>query len=61
MGGDGCPFGKKESACSFLLSFINVGKRVALSNDNFVIFGANCEETSLVLRKYCQFLCKEID
>ena len=60
VGGDDCPFGKNESACSFLLSFINVGKRVASSNDNFVIFGANCEETSLVVCKYCQFLCKEI-
>lgn len=60
VGGDGCPFGKNESACSFLLSFINVGKRVASSNDNFIIFGGNCEETSLVVRKYCQFLCKEI-
>lgn len=60
VGGDGCPFGKNESACSFLLSFINVGKRVASSNDNFIIFGGNCEETSLVVRKYCQFLCNEI-
>ena len=59
VGGDGCPFGKM-SACSFLLSFINVGKRVASSNDNFIIFGGNCEETSPVVRKYCQFLCKEI-
>ena len=25
--GDGCPFGKNESACSFLISFLNVGKR----------------------------------
>ena len=57
VGGDGCPFGKNESACSFLL---NVGKRVASSNDNFIIFGGNCEETSPVVRKYCQFLCKEI-
>ena len=29
FGGDGCPFGKNESACSFLVSFLNVGKRVA--------------------------------
>ena len=29
-------------------------------HDNFIIFGGNCEETSLVVRKYCQFLCKEI-
>ena len=25
-GGDGCPFGKNESACSFLVSFLNSGK-----------------------------------
>ena len=60
VGGDGCPFGKNESACSFLLSFLNVGKRVASSNDNFIIFGGNCAETSPVVCKYCQFLCKEI-
>lgn len=29
LGGDGCPFGKNKSACSFLLSFLNVGKQVA--------------------------------
>ena len=55
-GGDGCPFGKNESACSFLLSFINVGKRVASSNDNFVIFGDNCEETFLVRDRERQFI-----
>ena len=60
MGGHSCPFGKNESACSFLLSFVNVGKRVASSNDNYIIFGSNCEETAPAVRKYCQFLCKEI-
>lgn len=52
--------GKNESTCSFLLSFLNVGKRVAWSNDNFIIFGGDCAETSPVVHKYCQFLCKEI-
>ena len=56
VGGDGCPFGKNESTCSFLLSFINVGKSVASSNDNFVIFGANCEETFLVRDRERQFI-----
>ena len=41
--GDGCPFGKNETACSFLISFLNTGKRVASSSDNVLIFGANCE------------------
>ncbi|CAH3041884.1 unnamed protein product [Porites lobata] len=39
---------------------MNVGKLVASSNDNFIIFGGNCEETSLVVRKHCQFLCKDL-
>ena len=60
VGGDGSPFEKNENACSFLLSFLNVGKRVASSNDNFIIFGGNCEESSHVARKYCQFFSKEI-
>lgn len=60
LGGDGCPFGKNESACTFLVSFLNVGKRVASNNDNFMIFGANCEESCLVVKKYVRFLCQEI-
>jgi hypothetical protein len=61
LGGDGCRFGKNDTACSFLASFLNTGKRVASSNDNFLIFGANCEETSKVVHKYIQELCKQID
>ena len=58
--GDGCPFGKNETACSFLSSFLNTGKRVASSSDNFLIFGANCEESSLVVKKYVQAARKQI-
>ena len=39
FGRDGCPFGKNESACSFLISFLNVGNRVASSSDNFLSLG----------------------
>ena len=46
LGGDGSPFGKNTSACSFLVSFLNVGKQVASSSDNFLVFGANCESES---------------
>ena len=60
FGGDGCPFGKNESACSFLISFLNVGKRVASSSDNFLVFGGNVEETSLIVKKYINFVCKKI-
>ena len=31
LGGDGFPFGKIESVCSFLVGFLNVGRRVASS------------------------------
>lgn len=60
FGGDGCPFGKNDTACSFLVSFLNVGKRVASSSDNFLVFGANVEETSVIVRKYVQSVCKQI-
>lgn len=52
FGGDGCFFGKNESVCIFLVSFLNVGKRVVFSNDNFIIFGVNCEEFCFVVKKY---------
>ena len=60
FGGDGCPFGKSETACSFLVSFLNTGKRVASSSDNFLVFGGNVEENSLVVKKYAQYVYKQI-
>ena len=59
-GGDGCPCGKHESACSFLVSFLNSGKRVVSSRDNFLVFGANCQETSMVVKKYVLATCKQM-
>lgn len=59
--GDGCPFGKNKSACSFLVSILNVGKRVASSADNFLTFGANCEsESCAVVQNYVKSVCKQI-
>ena len=60
LGGDGCPFGKNESACSFLVSFMNVGRRVASSYDNFLIFGANCDESSPAVKKYVRSLLPQL-
>ena len=54
LGGDGCPFCKNESTCSFLVTFLNVGRRVASSYDNFLIFGASCDESSVT--KKCEVL-----
>jgi len=44
--------GKNESACSFLISFLNVGKRVASNSDNVLVFGGNVEETSPIVKRY---------
>ena len=38
LGADGAPFGKDEEACAFLLSFLNLGQRVASSVENFIRF-----------------------
>lgn len=60
LGGDGCPFGKHESACSFLVSFLNVVRKVASSYDNYYIFGANCDEASPVVKKYVRSLLHQV-
>ncbi|KAK2558852.1 hypothetical protein P5673_018463 [Acropora cervicornis] len=39
--------------------FMNVGRRVASSYDNFLIFGANCDESSPVVKKYVRFNGKD--
>ena len=40
LGADGVPFEKDEEACAFLLSFLNLGQRVASSVENFILPGA---------------------
>ncbi|CAB4005598.1 Hypothetical predicted protein, partial [Paramuricea clavata] len=60
FGGDGCPFGKNGTACSFLVSFLNASKRVASNSDNVLVFGANCEETSKLVKGYVQSVYKKI-
>ena len=60
VGGDGAPFGKDETACSWLVSFLNRGKHILSSNENFLIFGANCSESSLVVQRYVKFHFSEM-
>ena len=61
FGGDGCPFGKNKSACSFLVSFLNVGKQVVSSSNNFLVFGANCKSESCgVVQNYVKYACKQM-
>lgn len=58
FGGDGCFFGKYESVCLFLISFFNVGRKVMLSNDNFIVFGVNCQEIFFVVKKYVNLVVR---
>ena len=39
IGGDGVLFGKWDQSMSWLVSFLNVGPKVASPNDNFLLFG----------------------
>ena len=60
IGGDGAPFGKWDESMSWLVSFINVGARVASPNDNFLLFGANCKEDHPAVRLFTKQLSSKI-
>ena len=60
LGGDEAPFGKWDESISWLVSFLNVGSRVASPNDNFLLFGANCKETDEVVDKFAKQLKDQI-
>ena len=61
IGGDGAPFGKRDGAMSSLISFSNVGPRVASPNDKFLLFGANCKEDHQVIVKFTEKLPSDIE
>jgi len=48
IGEDGAP----ATGCTFLVSFINVGQRIASSSENFLLFGGNVDESSLPVRNF---------
>ena len=56
LGGDGAPFGKNDVACAWLVSFLNV----LSSNENRLLFGANCTETCLPLQRFIKILVADI-
>ena len=55
IGGDGAPFGKDDTALSWLVSFLNCGPRICSHEENFLLRGANCKEDSEPIRRY---VCK---
>jgi hypothetical protein len=59
LGGDGAPFGKvgvpfgkDDTAYSWLVSILNIGKGILSSNEKYLLFGANCSENSLAVRHF---------
>ena len=60
LGGDGAPFGKDDTACSWFVSFLNKGKHLLRSNENFLIFVSNSSDNSVIVKRYVAKLMKEI-
>jgi hypothetical protein len=63
LGGDGAPFGKDDSACSWLISFLNIGHIILSSKENYLLFGGNCSENCLpvgLFQNFCQILIGHI-
>ena len=56
IGGDEAP----GEGTSYLISFMNVGKRIASSTENFTIFGGDVKEGSLIVRTYVSKMMSEI-
>jgi hypothetical protein len=60
IGADGAPFGKDDEATAWLLSFLNVGGRIASENENFIIADANCSESHPSMLRYASKLVSDI-
>ena len=59
-GADGIHFGSDNSACSWLLNFLNAKERVGSGDENFLIFGANCDEQDEAVKRYALKLTKDM-
>ena len=59
LGDDGAPFDKDDTACSWLISFLNLGRKFLSSNENFLLFVANCKEDCVPVRRFLQKLTND--
>ena len=60
LGGDGAPFGKDDTACAWLVGFLNIGRGILSSNENHLLFGANCSENCVPVKRYIKLLLADI-
>ena len=56
FGGDAAP----GYGTSYLVSFLNAGRRVMSSSENFIIFGGNVDETSKISSRFVMKLMSDI-
>ena len=56
IGGDEAP----ASGTTFLVSFLNAGKRICSSFDNFLIFGGTVKENGIIVKRYVNRLVADI-
>ena len=56
IGGDEAP----SAGTSFLVSFLNAGKRVCSSFENFLIFAGNVKENGIIIERYLEKLLIDI-
>ena len=60
LGPDGAPFGKDETATAFVVSFLNILDGVQSSSENFLLIGANCDESHPLMIAYTQNVFEEM-
>ena len=60
LGDDGAPFGKDDTICSSLVSFLDRGKHILSNSEDFLILGANCPESLPVVQRYVKCLFREM-
>ena len=60
LGGDGAPFSKEDTACAWLVSFLNIGSGVLSSKENYLLFGANCSESCQPVTRFIEKLASDV-
>ena len=60
LGGDGAPLGKDDTACAWLVGLLNIGRGILNSNENHLLFGANCSENCIPVKRYIKLLLADI-
>lgn len=60
LGGDGPPSGKDDTAFACLVNFLNLGRGVLSSNENFLLFGGNCKEDCVPVLRFLKKVVHDI-